>query len=355
MVVSRYRDVALCLRHPGLSSAEVSAAAAARPGGAVDTCAGLLRRQLDLIDPPRHSIVRRIFSPAFGGARLARLRGVVETWVANRVRRLPPVFDVMSEIARPLPLEIVRHVLGAPLDIWRPLSEQIDRFVAVVNDPTADLHAASPAIGTLRGLLSNAMRHPDLDPGGAIALGAAAIPEALDLDDLLANVVLIYAAGHLTTTHLIGNGVLLLLTHPEQAAVVSSNPHAWVSTVEEILRFESPVQVVRRMAVEPLRLDGRAIAPGESVTLFLGAANRSPEAFGEPDRFDVRRRDNPHLAFGFGHHVCLGAQIARLQGTCALRALLPLGLTLRESQPPWMRSTTYRGLERLIVGCVGSA
>ena len=333
ILVSRYADVAACLRHPALSSAIASD--------------GILRRQLDLMDPPRHTQLRQILAKAFDRSLLEQVAAVAERWIAERLAALPHRFDVIAEIAKPLPLVVVGEVLGLPPEDRGVFERGVSAFVDVVANggPVDDA-----SVDALRLVVGNALARTDLVAGTVLALVREASPDVIELDDVVANAVLIMAAGHQTTTNLIGNGLWLLLAHPDQRALLDRRPDGWALAIEEILRFESPVQSVRRVAAQAFVVGDRAIAAGDELALLLGTANRDPDAFADPNRFDVHRTPNRHLAFGGGAHLCLGAHVARVQAAAALKSLCALpSLRLVDREPAWAASTAYRGLERLIV------
>jgi cytochrome P450 len=169
--------------------------------------------------------------------------------------------------------------------------------------------------------------------------------------ELLITCNLLFVAGHETTVNLIGNGVLTLLNHPEELARLRADPTLLPGAVEELLRYDSPVQRTGRMTNTDVELHGRKIAKGSLVVTAIGAANRDPAHFPDPDRLDITRRDNRHIAFGFGIHFCLGAPLARLEGQIAIGTLLRRmpELRLATSTPEWRESSTLRGLKTLPV------
>jgi cytochrome P450 len=175
--------------------------------------------------------------------------------------------------------------------------------------------------------------------------------DRLSDDELLANCVLLLNAGHETTTNLIGNGTLALLRHPGQLRRLRDDPSLAPSAVEELLRYDSPVQFTTRVLKADMELGGKVLRAGEMVLLVLGAANRDPEQFPDPDRLDVRRPDNKHLSFGLGSHFCLGAPLARLEGRLVFEALLRRTPEMRLDGPPprYRQNFNLRGLESLHV------
>jgi hypothetical protein len=163
--------------------------------------------------------------------------------------------------------------------------------------------------------------------------------------------LLLFIAGHETTVNLIGNGALALLRHPDQLARVQAEPTLVPNAIEELLRYDSPVQRTARITTTDVEIDGRPITKGAMVVTALGAANRDPAQFADPDRLDVTRRDVRHISFGYGIHFCLGAPLARVEGQIALGTLLRRapGLALAEPSPEWRESSVLRGLKRLRV------
>ena len=182
-------------------------------------------------------------------------------------------------------------------------------------------------------------------------LAAEERDDGLSRAELVASCVLLLFAGHETTTNLIGNGVLALLRNPAAARTWREDPGLTASAVEELLRFDGPTAAMVRIAREDLPIDGRVVRRGDRVFLMINAANRDPRQFAEPDRLDLRRADNRHLAFGHGIHFCLGAPLARLEGQVALPALLARfpGLASRAEAPEWLDSLVFRGMRSLPV------
>jgi cytochrome P450 len=171
----------------------------------------------------------------------------------------------------------------------------------------------------------------------------------LSKQELFANCVLLMAAGHETTTNLIGNGVLALLQHPDQLKLLRDKPDLIESAIDELLRYDSPVQWTSRVAGENITIGGKEITRGEMVIASLGAANRDPEQFPDPDRLDIMRRDNRHVAFGAGIHFCLGAALAKMEGEIAISALVrrfsKIELTTKKFD--WRSGAVFRGLHHL--------
>jgi hypothetical protein len=202
-----------------------------------------------------------------------------------------------------------------------------------------------------RSLVRRRRSGPPVDDLLGALLAAEGRGDSLTEDELLANAILLLAAGHETTTNLIGNGTLALLRHPDQLALLRQEPNLMDSAITELLRYDSPVQWSARRALEDVEIGDLHIPARSSVTVGLGAANRDPAQFPDPDRLDLRRGATAHLAFGSGIHYCLGAALARLEGQIALGTLLARypELRLTDTRPQWQKNFTLRGMKSLRV------
>ena len=347
-LVTRHDDVLALSRQSCMSSAIPLRSFGGWSAETAETLVSVMRRQLDLMDGPRHATLRRILAAAFTGPRLARLQSFAEQWIERRMEELPPTFDIMTEIAGPLPAAVVLELFGLPTELREAFHRDVSIFAAGVGNPIDAVESISSALVNLRRLLAEVAQHPRLDDSGLLAIVRAAAP-APDVDDLVANAILIVAAGHQTSTNLIGNGAALLLRHPTERSLLTEQNASWSVGLEEILRFESPVQMVRRIATTNLKFRGVSIRQGDEVVFLLGSANRDPRAFVEPARFSVRRAPNRHVAFGAGPHTCLGAGLARLLARTALTALFAAPVRALDDEDEWLPSRAYRGLSRLRV------
>lgn len=347
-LVSRYADVAACLRDPALSSVVTPRSQDGRSLAAAGPCLDILHRQLDLMDALAHTAIRRIFATVFDAAHVSRLRAFTGDWLEERLGALPRRFDLVAEIARPLARAMVVKLLGIGPARVDAFEQSVSTFIGGMHDPEPNAARAQEAIAVLRRLVESALRDSNLD--ARTVIGAARETNVLSIDDVVANTVLIFAAGLQTTAHLIGTGAWMVLTNAAAQADLRANPRLWPSAVEEIARLESPVQFVRRVATQSLEIAGCQIAEGGEVVLLLGAANRDPGTFPGADRFDVARAPNRHLAFGGGPHACIGAQVARMQTRAALESVCAVsGLAVSDRAPNWVSSIAYRGLASLHV------
>jgi cytochrome P450 len=331
--ITTYRGVTAAVAHPSLSSALGPA-----PDGS--PLANLLRRQMDLSDAPRHSELRRVVMPAFG--RLDRARAVAAQWLSDRLPSLPATFDLVEAVAKPLPMVTVLELIGMPDRLRDRAAASIGRIVAQLEGAAGERDGA--AIEELSEVVSSALSETTLEPG--CVLDCVRSDGTLTLEDVVANVMLIAAAGHATTTHLIGSSAWWCLRNGDVRTHLEHEPGALPSAIEEVLRFESPVQRVRRRCVSRCEIDGAVFEAGTIVTLLLGAANRDASAFEYPERFDPLRAPNRHLAFGGGPHLCLGAALARMQARLVVGSLLPWA-RVADDTPDWLPSATFRGLQRL--------
>jgi len=265
----------------------------------------------------------------------------------------------MEDLAYPLPVTVICEMLGVPVGDHasiRGWSADIARSLDAIGLPSDQSIVERGRIARrqladyFRALVPErrARPQPDLLSG---LLAAEEQGDKLTEPEVIAMCLLLFIAGHETTVNLIGNGLLALLRHPEQLARVQADPALVPNAVEELLRYDSPVQRTARITTEEVDLAGHHIAKGAMVVVALGAANRDPAQFADPDRLDVTRRDVRHVSFGFGIHFCLGAPLARVEGQIALGALLRRapGLTLDEPTLEWRESSVLRGLKRLRV------
>jgi cytochrome P450 len=306
-------------------------------------------------DPPDHTRLRGLVNRAFTPRRIEALSGRIEAITEELLDRVGSAaeFDLMSALAGPLPVILIAELLGIPVQDHQQLRDWSSALVALIDgssDP-ASITAAGRAQRELRDYLRGAIalrrREPRDDLLSAL-IAARDERDALSDPELIATCRLLLIAGHETTTNLIGNGVVALLEHPDQLAALRADTDLGRSAVEELLRYDGPVQATRRVSKEELQIDGVTIPAKSLVVLMLGSANRDPEVFADPDRLDLARDPNPHLAFGHGIHACLGAPLARLEGRIALQSLLARFPRLELAQPPRRRPTfLLRGYQEL--------
>ncbi|MFD7462654.1 MULTISPECIES: cytochrome P450 [unclassified Streptomyces] len=321
--------------------------------------ARVLSRQMLYSDAPDHARLRALLSRAFTPRAVATLRDQIREAVDQIITKVAPTgrMDIVADLARPLPLTIICDLLDVPEQDRLRLSSWSDPIAAAIGSSRLDAdesRAASQSmehmLAYLRGLLTR--REAPAAHTLRALLTTQAEDTSQDFDELLANCALLLIAGHETTTHFIGNAALALLRNPHAADQLRHRPDLIPAAVEEFLRYDSPVQLMLRRARHRLDLAGRVIDAGQVVLLVCGAANRDPAAFPHPDELDFHRSGGRrHVAFGYGPHFCLGAALARLEGTIVLEALLTRLSDLRLENCPlrWQRSLNFRGLTRLDV------
>ncbi|MEU7812953.1 cytochrome P450 [Pseudonocardia sp. NPDC049154] len=306
-----------------------------------------------LMDPPDHTRLRKLVSRSFTARRMSELRPRVQEIADDLLAALPAdgTVDVMAEYAFLLPVRVICELLGVPAedrdDFGRWSSTMIDE------SPQDEKFAASQKLSEyLAGLIDRKRTQPDDALLSALTQVSDEDGDALSQEELVAMAMLLLIAGHETTVNLIGNGVLGLLTHPEQREILADKPELWPNAVEEFLRWDSPVtNAPVRFAAEDVEVAGTTIPEGAVVMLGIAAANRDDARFTDAARLDVTRDDRGHLAFGYGLHHCLGAPLARIEGEVALRSLLTARpeLDLAADDLTHRRSTLIRGLTELPV------
>ncbi|WP_316780873.1 cytochrome P450 family protein [Streptomyces sasae] len=314
----------------------------------------LIGKYLLVTDPPQHTRLRGIVTRAFTARRVAELGPRIQEITDRLLDEMLPRgrADLIDALAYPLPITVISELLGVPeLDRarFRKLSNE-----AIVPSGSGDEHEAFVALGEYLAELIEDKRcaGPSGDLLSDLLRTTAEDGDRLSVEELRGMAYLLLIAGHETTVNLIGNAVLALLTHPDQLAALRADMSLLDGAVEEVLRWEGPVEnATYRYAAEPLEIAGAAIAQGDPVMIGLTAAGRDGDRYPEPDRFDIRRDNRGHLAFGHGIHYCLGAPLARLEGRIALRSLLERApdLNLDGSPGEWLPGTLMRGVRRLPV------
>jgi cytochrome P450 len=347
-VVSRHEDVQYVLKSPHLFSSEGMAG----PQGAEGKT-----KLMITTDPPDHTRLRNLVMRAFTPRMIAelepRIREITHELLAGLERRAE--FDVIGGLALPLPVRVIAEMLGvepARQDDFKRWSDilvgRVMRISATPEQVAYEQAESSAFEEYFRWVIEDRRAHPREDLISAL-VQAEEEQGVLSADEVLAFAALLLVAGNETTTNLIGNLVLALLRNPDQLALLREDPSLVPGAVEEALRYDSPVQILFRIAREDVELGGQHIARGAMVWPVLGSANRDERRFREPDRFDVQRETSGQVAFGHGIHFCLGAPLARLEGRLAMEQLVPhlAGLALPEEPPEYIDAFFLRGLKRL--------
>ena len=356
-VLTRYDDVVAALRDPRLAKEPIAAYVAARTG-LPQPALGI--SMLDR-DPPDHTRLRSLVSKAFTPRVVEQLRPHIEQLVGGLIARVESrgSMDLIEEFAYPLPVMVICEMLGVPVEDnerfrgWgQALARGLDAtLMAPGSDVVQQSRKARIALAEYFRELIAERRH---SPRHDLLTGLIAAEEAgdkLSESELLATCILILIAGHETTVNLIGNGTLALLRHPDQLRRLRENPGLIGSAIEELLRYDGPVQRTARIPDQDVTIAGHTIPKGDMVMPFIGAADRDPAQFSDPDRLDIARTENRHLAFGWGIHFCLGAPLARIEAQAASNTLVQRfpKLALATDKPEFRPSLTLRGLSTLPV------
>lgn len=360
-VLSRHDDIEALLRDERFGVATPSPYREGFAAMAPPSTRMISENMLLFVDPPQHTRVRKLVSQAFTPRRVEALRPRLTEMIDDMLDGLEAAshFDLMEAIAGPFPIMAITELLDVP-DADRGKLHDWTVTVTAFNELPVNfdaLPAAGVAADEFLAYADETVERRRADPGDDLLSALIAAEEdgdRLTRDELLAMIVLLLVAGHDTTMSLISTGLWLLLQHPEAAAEVRDDPAVVPSAIEEILRFMGPLQVASgggRWPLEPVEIRGRRIEPGDAVRLLLGSANRDPEAFRDPDRFDIHRPDNRHVAFGKGLHFCVGAALGRLEGQIVIPAVLRRfpDLSLVDAEPTWRPSFVTRQLATLPV------
>jgi cytochrome P450 len=313
-------------------------------------------------DPPDHTRLRALVQKAFTPRMIDQLRPRIIAVIGELLERVAErdgQFDLIADLAYPLPVVVIAELLGVPPED-RSVFHEWSSLLAASLDPlvSADLmsrvYPAREALHTyLRGIIAERRREPRSDLISALVRVEEA-GDVLSEPELVVMCTLLLIAGHETTVNLIGNGMLALLRHRDQRERLQRSPELLATAVEELLRFDSPVQLTGRLLREPVEIGGHTLQAGDWVLPLLGAANHDPAQFVDPDRLDIGRTPNPHLAFGRGIHFCLGAPLARVEGQLAIGALMRRFPKLQLAGEPVRRNQiTLRGLSSLPVAAAG--
>lgn len=357
-VVTRHSDVVDILRAPTGWSSDFRRStnfqrevANGRSTGLTD----MLSLVLLFMDPPAHTRLRSLVAKAFTPRAVQQLGPRIEAIAAGLVDDLRgrDRFELLDDYAFPLTITVICELLGVPVADRGLFREHVPALTQLIEweETSEDDPGLVAAVLTLWGYLTELIDRRAAAPGDdllSVLLRAEEDGDRLARDEVLVMVVLLLAAGHETTLNLLGNGVLALLRAPDQLRRLLDDPGLVPTAVEELLRYDSPVQLTARTATGATVVAGQEVAAGDQVMLLVGSANHDPTVFPDPERLDVGRGSRSHVSFGYGAHHCLGAALARAEAAVALRHLLPAfpGLGLVE-EPRWRSSTTLRGLERL--------
>ena len=306
----------------------------------------LHRHQMMENEPPDHTRLRGLVAKAFNRGHIERLRPGVQALADELLDRIDGAgrFDVLADYAEPLPVAVIAELLGVPASdrhLLRPWSQAIVRMYEYGRGRAVE-EAAVAASREFAAYMRELAAERRAAPRDDLVSHLVAVEERgqrLTADELVASAILLLNAGHEASVNAFGNGIVALLEHPDQLARLRTDPALVEPAVEEMIRFDSPLQLFERTAKAPVQIADVTIPAGRKVAALLGAANRDPAAFPDPDRLDVGRRPNPHLGFGAGLHHCLGAPLARMELQLSLPALLRRFPSLELAEQPVRRPT----------------
>lgn len=361
-VLTRYTEVTTSLRDARFSAAGFMTNTSWVPDEMRDTLGPPMRalsRQMLFLDPPDHTRLRGLVAKAFTPRTVEALRPTIQQ-VANELLDEFEVngrMELIHDFAFPLPAIVIATMLGVPPEDREQFNSWSASFGSLLGGSNITLEGIFQALTEVsafveyfRKIIRQRRTAPKDDLLQAM-ITAEEQGDALNEDELLGNCILLLAAGHGTTMHLIGNGTLALLRNPDQLQQLKEQPAMISSAVAELLRYDSPVQLTSRSATEDMELGGKHISAGQEVIMCLGAANHDPAQFPEPDQLNLSRQENRHFSFGLGIHFCLGAPLARVEGEIAFNTLVKRfpKLHLATEEVEWQPSLVFRGLKQLPV------
>jgi len=360
--VFKHADCSSFLRDPRLSAKRTGTLIDEFPAEKQKEFAQLARTfslWMLFFDAPEHTRLRKLLNKGFSPAAIESLRPQIEKIVD---RLLIPLrkkhrMDILPQFAHPLPVYVIAEMLSVPESLHQQFIDWSNAIATLFGNPYRgldDLVAVQQAIHGLTNYFRDAVAVRRKQKGNDLISLLMQIEEDGDVlteEELYAQCVMLLFGGHETTRNLTGNGLHTLLRHPEHASELRENPELIRSAVEELLRYESPVQYTGRMVLQDFEFCGVQARRGQEIIFMLGAANRDAHQFKDPDRLDLKRANNPHLAFGAGAHFCIGNQLARLEGQVAILKILQKFPEMRSAsaEPDWLPNFSFRGLKTLLV------
>jgi len=360
-VVTRYPDVIRVLHHFSANRTPTPEQLSAMNLSALNPIAKVMVRQMLFLDPPDHTRLRALASAAFTPARVERLRSHIQEIADNLIDGIIArghSMDLVADFAAPLPAIVTAEMLGVPVADHEKLKDWSADFAEMLGNFQHNpdrfprvLRSVESMGAYFRAAMDEQREHPR---DGLISAMMAAEVDGGKLSDeeIVANLIVTMVGGQETTTNLIGNGILTLLRNRTEMARLRDDSSIIQSAVEELLRYESPSQHTARLAPEDLEMGGKKIPKRQAVIAVMGAANRDPERFPDPNKLDLTRRDNRHVAFGWAAHFCFGAPLARIEGQIAFETLLRRmpDLALEGGRTlEWRHNLGLRGLTELPV------
>jgi cytochrome P450 len=358
-VLTRYNDIKLVLSDKRFAIAlHRLMAIPALQGVFSEPYNQLIRTQLLSSDPPDHPRIRAVYTRSLSPPRMEKLRLRVQEIVDELIHKglAAGGMDLIADFAHALPFRVICEILNVPPDEREPLAHHTHAMMRTTDPTPMSAHETAEANAAALGFADYFLRalhrytaEPQADFFGELV--AAVHDKVINQEEFVANLILLFCAGHDTVINLLGNGMLALHRYPRQWQILVEDPTPATlrGAVEELLRFDTSVQIARRTALENVQLGDRLIYEGQYVLCSLGAGNRDPEVFPDPDRLDVTRKNVKPLSFGGGIHYCLGAQLARLEGELGFGTLARRApnLSLHTLEPEWKQNTFVRGVKAL--------
>ena len=356
-VVTRYRDVVHVLHRFSADRTPTPEKLQAMGMEMLTPIARVMVMQMLFLDPPEHMRIRRLAASVFTPRTVERLRGHIQDITDSLIDEVAASgeMEVMEQLANPLPAIVTAEMLGVPPSDHLKLKAWSQDFAEVLGNFQHNPDHAAKVARSLEEMTAYfrdaARRQADGDGEGLIhALATAEVNgDRFTEEEVIANTIVTMVGGQETTTNLIGNGLLALLRNPGEMERLRTEPSIINPAVEELLRYEAPSQQTARLAPEDTEIDGNVIREKQAVIAVMGAANRDPERFPDPDRLDLTREDNRHLAFGWASHFCFGAPLARIEGEIAFSTMLGRLHDVRLKPGPlsWRANLGLRGLTAL--------
>jgi cytochrome P450 len=353
-VVTRYADVVTVLQKFSADRTLSTEQLNNMGLGALAPIVEVMKLQMLFRDPPYHTRLRSVCANAFTPSRVAVLKSHIQEIVNGLINRCIAAgsADIVADIAAPMPAIVTAEMFGLPVEDHESLKKWSIDFAEILGNFQHNPDRVARVLESVYEMTSYfraAIRRQATDPReGLVNALTTAAPDGTYLteEEIIANCILTMIGGQETTTNLIGSGILTLLRHPDQLQLLLDDPSLLPSAVEELLRYESPIQHTARVAHEDINLGGKQIRRGQSVIAVIAAGNRDPERFDDPDRLDLTRENNRHLAFGWAAHFCFGAPLARIEGQIAFGALVQRlrNLELASDRLEWHENLGLRGL-----------
>ena len=356
MVLSRYEDVDAILRNYKSFSNERGPVGSRNRRGIGEQIENELQPSMLSLDPPDHTRLRSLVSRAFTPRQIAKMEDHIRETAHSLLDEVDGQneFDLMSNLASLLPTVVIAEMIGVPTKDRQQFKEWSDQFARVLEPNLTEdelgrvFDTAQLFDGYFRDIVADHRENPRDDLVSRL-IEAEEEGDYLTEDEMIVTLRLLLVAGNETTTNLIGNGLKALLEHPDQLELLREQPELIDNAIEELLRYDSPVQVDGRTTLDEFTIDRHTLKPGRPVSLLIGGANRDPEEFRDPETLDITREDVGNISFGRGIHHCLGAPLARLEGKIAFEAMLERfdDISLGARTPVYKPNIVLRGLRHL--------